>query len=125
MIRYGGLETAAQRATVGKWIVWANATLDPILFKENENGKVGYSCTALRVGWKMWEATRRTSPLSLTWHTRQVIGTGAGGTPKGLVRLESMLEGKEWLEGDAFSVADVAVGAYLLYAPTALHCVSR
>jgi len=83
--RYGGLDTPAARAKVGKWVVWANATLDPILFKENDNGKV--------------------------------IGTGAGGNPKGLMRLESVLENQQWLEGDEFSVADVAVGAYLLYVP--------
>lgn len=70
---------------MGKWIVWANATLDPILFKENAQGKV--------------------------------IGTGAGDKPKGLLRLESMLEGKEFLVNNEFSVADVAICAYLLYVP--------
>ena len=32
--KYGGLETPEQRAEVNKWIVWANASLDPICFKD-------------------------------------------------------------------------------------------
>mmetsp|Transcript_34902 Transcript_34902/g.48403 ORF Transcript_34902/g.48403 Transcript_34902/m.48403 type:complete len:258 (-) Transcript_34902:220-993(-) len=83
--KYGGLDTPEKRADCGKWIMWANATLDPILFKENENGKI--------------------------------IGTGIGGTPKGIVRLEALLEGKEYLVDNEFSVADVAVASYLLYVP--------
>ena len=38
--RYGGLDTPGKRAAANKWIVWANASLDPCLFKENEEGKV-------------------------------------------------------------------------------------
>eukprot|EP00238_Polyblepharides_amylifera_P014949 CAMPEP_0196578916 /NCGR_PEP_ID=MMETSP1081-20130531/12929_1 /TAXON_ID=36882 /ORGANISM="Pyramimonas amylifera, Strain CCMP720" /LENGTH=243 /DNA_ID=CAMNT_0041898309 /DNA_START=205 /DNA_END=936 /DNA_ORIENTATION=- len=83
--KYGGLDTPEKRAEYGKWIMWANATLDPILFKENENGKV--------------------------------IGTGMGGTPSNVIKLEKILEGKEFLVNDEFSVADVAVASYLLYVP--------
>lgn len=40
LARYGGLDTPEKRAAVGKWVMWANATLDPILFKETPQGKV-------------------------------------------------------------------------------------
>lgn len=38
--RYGGLDTPASRAAAGMWVVWANASLDPCLFIENERGQV-------------------------------------------------------------------------------------
>jgi glutathione S-transferase len=41
----------------------------------------------------------------------------AGDKPKGLLRLDATLEGREFLVGDSFSVADVAIAAYLLYVP--------
>lgn len=81
--KYGGLGTAEALATVAKWVVWANASLDPVVFKENENG--------------------------------QVLDTGLRGRPKRIERLEGILEGKTWLVGEEFSVADVAVASYLLY----------
>ena len=37
---YGGLDTPAKRADANKWVVWANASLDPVLFIENERGQV-------------------------------------------------------------------------------------
>jgi len=85
--KYGGLDTPEQRAQVTKWVLWANASLDPVLFKENEQGKV--------------------------------IGTGAAGNPRGLQRLEAVLNDADtdFLVGTEFSVADVAVCAYLLYVP--------
>ena len=86
--RYGGLDTPAARADAGKWVVWANASLDPCLFIENERG--------------------------------QVLDTGARaarGSPRALTRLEATLAEREFLAGDAFGVADVAVAAYLLYVP--------
>ena len=36
----GGLDTPAKRADASKWVVWANASLDPCLFIENERGGV-------------------------------------------------------------------------------------
>ena len=83
--KYGGVSTPEQRARVGVWTVWANASLDPILFKENERG--------------------------------QVIGTGAGEENRKLRMLDAQLEGKSYLLGEEFSVADVAVASYLLYIP--------
>lgn len=38
--RYGGLDTPEARARAGCWVVWANATLDPVLFLEDDNGRV-------------------------------------------------------------------------------------
>ena len=65
--------------------MWANSSLDPILFKENERG--------------------------------QVIGTGAGTENKKLRVLDNILLKSNYLLGDNFSVADVAVASYLLYIP--------
>ncbi|ACO61538.1 glutathione s-transferase [Micromonas commoda] len=84
---YGGLDTPAKRADANKWVVWANASLDPVLFIENERG--------------------------------QVLDSGArrAESPKALTRLESVLAQREFLSGEAFGVADVAVASYLLFVP--------
>jgi glutathione S-transferase len=37
--------------------------------------------------------------------------------PDVMGNLNKVLAGREFIEGDAFSVSDVAVGAYLLYIP--------
>lgn len=83
--KYGGLSTPEMRAEASKWVLWANATLDPICFLETEDGKV--------------------------------YGTGLRGEPRALSILNNLLSQREFLLGDTFSVADVAVGAYLLYVP--------
>lgn len=83
--KYGGLDSPEKRAEAGKWVFWANATLDPICFIEDGNGRV--------------------------------LDTGLRGEPRAINRLEQILSDREFLLGDAFSVADVAVGAYLLYVP--------
>jgi len=79
------MDTPEKRAEVCKWLVWANASLDPVLFKENERG--------------------------------QVIGTGAGEENRKLRVLDTILSTRPFLLGKEFSVADVAVAAYLLYIP--------
>jgi len=82
--KYGKLDTPEARAECGKWIVFANATLDPILFKENARGGV--------------------------------MDTGARDpNNRRLGQLNRALDGKNFLVRDTFSVADVAVCAYLLY----------
>lgn len=82
--KYGGLDTPAKRSAAYKWVVWANATLDPAVFKE-VNGKV--------------------------------VGTGLqGATPRVIAVLEQVLSRSNWLVDDTFSVSDVGVGSYLLYA---------
>jgi|Transcript_5425 glutathione S-transferase len=84
--QYGGLDTPEARAECAKWVYFANATLDPVVFKENANGGV--------------------------------VDTGARDpNNRRLGQLERVLEGREFLVGDTFSVADVAVCAYLLYVP--------
>lgn len=82
--KYGGLDTPEKRAAVTKWVVWANASLDPICFIENERG--------------------------------QVLDTKLSGSPRAIGILDSLLGKSEWLLGSEFSVADVAVSSYLLYA---------
>ena len=87
--RYGGLDNPAARADAGKWVVWANASLDPCLFIENDRGQV------LDTG-----------------------ARAANGSPRALTRLEATLAERKFLAGDdTFGVADVAVAAYLLYVP--------
>jgi glutathione S-transferase len=84
--QYGGLDTPEARAECSKWVYFANATLDPVVFKENASGGV--------------------------------VDTGARDpNNRRLGQLERVLEGREFLVGDTFSVADVAVCAYLLYVP--------
>ena len=92
--RYGGLDTPATRARANAWISWANATLDPVLFIENERGGV--------------------------------VDTGARDPEqRRLRRLDDILsDGRDWLLGDEFSVADVAVASYLLYVPQFFQDVS-
>lgn len=38
--KYGGLSSPEALAEVAKWIVWANASLDPVVFIENDRGQV-------------------------------------------------------------------------------------
>ncbi|CAE8702860.1 unnamed protein product [Polarella glacialis] len=47
----------------------------------------------------------------------RVLDTGLRKEPKAINRLEQLLEDREFILGDSFSVADVAIGAYLLYVP--------
>ena len=82
---YGGLDTPKTRAAAAAWVSWANASLDPVLFVENERGGV--------------VDTKARDPNN-----------------KRLRRLDDVLASRDYLLGD-FSVADVAVGAYLLYVP--------
>lgn len=82
--KYGGLDTPEKRAAVTKWVMWANASLDPICFVENDRG--------------------------------QVLDTKLKGSPKAIATLNDLLGDRgPWLLGDEFSVADVAVGSYILY----------
>lgn len=77
--------TAEQRAEFTKWVVWANAALDPICFVENDRG--------------------------------QVIGTKLDSPGRAVSVLDALLEDREFIVGDSFSVADVAVASYLCYVP--------
>ena len=67
------------------------------------------------------------------WVVQRIVGPGAvhreraragadsgarrAESPKALTRLESVLSQREFLSGDAFGVADVAVASYLLFVP--------
>mmetsp|Transcript_40414 Transcript_40414/g.79666 ORF Transcript_40414/g.79666 Transcript_40414/m.79666 type:complete len:264 (+) Transcript_40414:150-941(+) len=85
--KYGGGSSAspAARSEVNKWLIWANASLDPILFKEDGQGRV--------------------------------FGTGVNQDNKKLRYLDTVLGKQPFVLGDQFSVADVAIAAYLLYMP--------
>lgn len=97
--RHGDLDTPKKRANASKWILWANASLDPCLFKENERGQV--LDTGARV-------------------------VGKQEPPKALQRLEKVLAASQsgWLLKEGFGPGDVAVGAYLLYVPQFFRDVS-
>jgi len=87
--KYGGLDTPEKRAEVGKWVVWANATLDPCLFIETPEGKV------------IDTSVRSSKPA------------------RPLVVLENHLASKTdedpYVVSGGFSAADAAIGSYLLY----------
>ena len=83
-----GSTTPPRAPTLGKWVVWANASLDPCLFIENERGQV------LDTG-----------------------ARAANGSPRALTRLEATLAERKFLAGDDARAADAAVAAYLLYVP--------
>ena len=88
----GELASDEAKANAYSWVLWANASLDPICFKEDINGRV--------------------------------IDTGIKNETKGMRRLDDVLSKREWLSGDQFGVADVAVAAYLLYVPQFFQGVS-
>ena len=97
---YGGLEDAAARAHAASWVVWANATLDPCLFKETPEGRVVGTGAAER-------AVPR--PLAVLEASLGETGeTGEEGQGQGFLLGPSAAD---------FSVADVAVASYLLYIP--------
>ena len=77
--------TAEARAKFTKWVLWANSSLDPICFVENDRG--------------------------------QVMGTRLDQPGRAVSVLDQLLSESEYLVDDDFSVADVAVAAYLCYVP--------
>jgi len=78
-------DTPEQRAKFSKWVLWANSSLDPICFVENDRGGV--------------------------------VDTKLDKPGTKLKLLEGILRKHTWLVDDTFSVADVAVAAYLNYVP--------
>jgi glutathione S-transferase len=85
--KYGGLDTPEKRAAVTKWVLWANASLDPICFTENDRGQV--------IGSQLLAGSPRALKVLDGLLTRSTWLLGSG--------------------DDDFSVADVAVASYLLY----------
>jgi len=82
-----GPAVAGRNAGISSWISWANASLDPICFLEIDG---------------------------------KVYDTGLKKPNRRVDALNRILGGQQYLLGDGednFSLADVAVGAYLLYVP--------
>jgi len=80
-------DNAGRNAGINSWISWANASLDPICFLEIDG---------------------------------KVYDTGLKKPNRRVDALDRILSGRQFLLGDGeenFSLADVAVGAYLLYVP--------
>jgi glutathione S-transferase/alpha,alpha-trehalase len=88
---YGGISrtivTPKDRAKFAKWVVWSNSELDGLCF-----GAV--------------PGDHRVRGTSMNNPSLRAVST-----------LEDILSKSDWLVDDAFSVADVAVGAYLNYVP--------
>eukprot|EP00611_Tribonema_gayanum_P025394 TRINITY_DN5764_c0_g1_i1.p1 TRINITY_DN5764_c0_g1~~TRINITY_DN5764_c0_g1_i1.p1 ORF type:complete len:243 (-),score=87.92 TRINITY_DN5764_c0_g1_i1:557-1213(-) len=83
--KYTNLDTPAKRANLNQWLFFVNASLCPLIMRQDPSGKV--TGTALSQ-----------DPL-----------------PKDIAALEKILGERAWLAGDDFSAADVAAGSYLLY----------
>merc|ERR1719316_1571197 len=83
----GGVPTAAEKAAMYSWVVWANSELDGLCF-----GAV--------------PGDHRVRGTSMNKPDLKAVST-----------LERLLGESEWLVGGEFSVADVAVGSYLNYVP--------
>ena len=84
---YGGASTPQERAQYTKWVVWSNSELDGLCF-----GAVPGD--------------------------HRVRGTSMDNPElRSVAVLEAILSENEWLVGNEFSVADVAVGSYLNYVP--------
>mmetsp|Transcript_7458 Transcript_7458/g.16345 ORF Transcript_7458/g.16345 Transcript_7458/m.16345 type:complete len:259 (-) Transcript_7458:311-1087(-) len=85
--KYGGYASPQERASYTKWVVWSNSELDGLCF-----GAVPGD--------------------------HRVRGTSMDKPELRSVKvLDEILAEREWLVGDSFSVADVAIGAYLNYVP--------
>lgn len=67
--------------------------------------------------WVFWANATLDPICFLETEDGRVYGTGLRGDPRAIGTLDRLLSEKEFLLGDTFSVADVAVGAYLLYVP--------
>ena len=109
--RHGPLDTPARRADAGKWIHWANASLDPCLFRENDRGQVLDTGARVRPGAK--------PPRALERLEKELARSSIDPRRRGwLARSNSRSDSELDAFGDAsFGVSDVAVGAYLLYVP--------
>ena len=84
---YGKASSAKERAAYTKWVVWSNSELDGLCF-----GAV--------------PGDHRVRGTSMDNPSLRSVAT-----------LDAILSENEWLVGDEFSVADVAVGSYLNYVP--------
>jgi len=84
---YGKASSAKERAAYTKWVVWSNSELDGLCF-----GAV--------------PGDHRVRGTSMNNPSLRSVAT-----------LEKILSENEWLVDGEFSVADVAVGAYLNYVP--------
>jgi len=83
----GDTPTAAEKAAMTSWVVWANSELDGLCF-----GAV--------------PGDHRVRGTSMEKADLKSVAT-----------LEALLSEKEWLIGGRFTVADAAVGSYLNYVP--------
>lgn len=110
--RHGPLDTPARRADAGKWIHWANASLDPCLFKENERGQVLDTGARVRPG--------QTPPRALERLEKELERSSRDARRGWLATVRSDAFGDDdviTFPDTSFGVADVAVGSYLLYVP--------
>lgn len=67
--------------------------------------------------WVVWANATLDGICFLEDGNGRVLGTGLRDEPKQIGQLDQLLAEREFILGDSFSVADVAIGAYLLYVP--------
>ena len=132
--RHGPLDTPARRADAGKWIHWANASLDPCLFKENDRGQVLDTGARVRPGQAPPRALERlekelaesTNDARRGWLAAsrksqsqdRFVQSRDRGDDDSETDSDANTSSDDGLFSDAsFGVADVAVGSYLLYVP--------
>ena len=109
--RYGEATSAAERAAYTKWVVWSNSELD---------GAAAPLTSAVRHAPALMCVTPVLPGLCFgaVPGDHRVRGTSMDKPDlRSVAVLEQILGEREWLVGDAFSVADVAVGSYLNYVP--------
>lgn len=119
-----------QAAALASWIVWANASLEPICFKSSDDGKI--QDTGLRrrsrSGSGLKDIDRLDEILANVSRQQQRMPPGSGGSSSGTAGsygppsssppagpLISNAQ-SAFLLGSDFTLADVAVASYLLFA---------
>ncbi len=101
----GGADTAAKRAELAQWVLFANSTLVCFL----ENSMLVPSLLSSR-------CPPRCPPCSPTQYDALFQPSENTTLAKVMEPLDSILSKKTYLIGDALTAADIAVGSSLLYA---------
>jgi glutathione S-transferase/alpha,alpha-trehalase len=104
-----------KKAAILSWVAWANASLDPICFLETPEGKVYVPVFLQRL-----TPLCTLSCIAYFCHASILVllcryDTGLRKPSRRIDTLNSILEKRDCLVGDEFTVADVAVSSYLLY----------
>jgi glutathione S-transferase/alpha,alpha-trehalase len=102
----------SKKAAILAWVAWANASLDPICFLETPEGKVYVTVSTERLTPSSHSIMYPSFPCMFCYCR---YDTGLRKPSRRIDTLNSILEKRDCLVGDEFTVADVAVSSYLLY----------